>query len=80
MAAGAAVATGGSRWTKRKVATLAVRLDPPEVAKRAAQRARHRVSGARHAARRARADTEQRLNAQLPGNPGPGGSEETASG
>ncbi|MFN0027417.1 MAG: hypothetical protein ACKV2O_09605 [Acidimicrobiales bacterium] len=65
MAAGAAVATGGSRWTKRKAAALAAKLDPPAVAKRAARRARHRVRGARHEARRARTDTEARLKAKL---------------
>ena len=65
MAAGATLATGGTRWTKRKASAVAAHLDLPKAGKQAAGRVRHRLSSARREGRAAMADTEARLKSQL---------------
>jgi len=65
MAAGAALATVGKRWTVRKAAAVTDQLAPAAVGKRMAAGVSQRVDAAKREGRAAMADTEQRLRDRL---------------
>ena len=67
MAVGAAAATAGSRWTKRKASEVVEQYAPAAVGKRVATNVGQRVDAARRDGRAAMADTEARLRARLRG-------------